>query len=46
MSRIVIAILIYHRQKPIYIINLWAHSGDVMFPVRYGNTYRIELSFK
>jgi hypothetical protein len=47
MSRIVIVILIYHRHKPIDSINLldsyWRRN---VFPVRYGQTYRINISFK
>jgi hypothetical protein len=46
MSRIVIVILIYHRHKPIDSINLLDRRGDNVFPVRYGQTYRVELSFK
>jgi hypothetical protein len=46
MSRIVIVILIYRRHKPIDSINPlgseWRHN---VFPVRYGQTYRVELSF-
>jgi hypothetical protein len=47
MSRIVIVILIYHRRKPIDSINLLGlqHRHKV-FPVRYGQTYRVELNFK
>jgi hypothetical protein len=41
MSRIVIVIVIYHRHKPTDSINLLGS-----FPVRYGQTYRVELSFK
>jgi hypothetical protein len=44
MSGIVIVILIYHRHKPIDSIN--ARSGDNVFPVKHGQTYTIELSFK
>jgi hypothetical protein len=47
MSRLVIVILIYHRHKPIDSINLlglyWRRN---VFPVRYRQTYRVELSFK
>jgi hypothetical protein len=47
MSRIVIVILIYHRHKPIDIINLSvSYRRREVFPVRYGQTYRVELSFK
>jgi hypothetical protein len=45
MSRIVIVILTYHRHKPIDSINLlgsWRRRN--VFPVKYGQTYRIELS--
>jgi hypothetical protein len=42
MSKIMIIVLINHRQKP---IDSWARGGD-MFPVRYGQTYRDKLSFK
>jgi hypothetical protein len=47
MPRIVTVILIYHRHKPIDTINLlgsWRRRS--VFPVRYGQTYRVELSFK
>jgi hypothetical protein len=47
MSRIVIVILVCHRHEPIDNINL---SGSLrrrnVFPVRYGQTYRVESSFK
>jgi hypothetical protein len=47
MSRIVIIILIYHRHKPIDSINmLGSLRRRNVFPVRYGETYRVELSFK
>jgi hypothetical protein len=47
MSRIVIVILIYHRHKPIDRINLFGSQWRRnVFPVRYGQTYRVELSFK
>jgi hypothetical protein len=47
MSKIVIVILIYHRHKPINSINLFgSYRGRNVFPVRYGQTYRVELSFK
>jgi hypothetical protein len=47
MSRIVTVILIYHRYKPIDSINLLGSERKRnMFPVRYGQTYRVELSFK
>jgi hypothetical protein len=47
MPRIVIVILIYHHPKPIDSINLlgsWRRRN--VFPVSYGQTYRVELSFK
>jgi hypothetical protein len=37
--------LIYHRHKTIDSINSWARNED-MFPVGYGQIYRVELSFK
>jgi hypothetical protein len=47
MSRIVIVKLIQHRHKPIDSINLLGSlRRRNMFPVRYEQTYRIELSFK
>jgi hypothetical protein len=47
MSRIVIVILIYRRHKPIDSINLLgSQRRRYVFPVRYEQTYRIELSFK
>jgi hypothetical protein len=47
MSRIVIVILIYHRHNPIDSINLLgSERRRYVFPVRYGQTYRVELSFK
>jgi hypothetical protein len=47
MSRIVIVILIYHRHKPVNNINLLGSSRRRnVFPVRYGQMYRVELSFK
>jgi hypothetical protein len=47
MSRIVIVILIYHRHKPIDIISLLGSKGRRnVFTVTYGQTYRVELSFK
>jgi hypothetical protein len=47
MFRIVIVILIYLRHKHRNSINLLGslRKRDV-FPVRYGQTYRVELSFK
>jgi hypothetical protein len=47
MNRIVIVILIYHRHKPtdsINLLGLWRRRN--VFLLRYGQTYRIELSFK
>jgi hypothetical protein len=47
MSKIVIVTLIYHRHKPIDSINMlgsWRRRN--VFPVRYGQTYRVETSFK
>jgi hypothetical protein len=47
MSRIVTLILICHRHNPIDSINLlgsWRRHN--VFPVRYGQTYVFELSFK
>jgi hypothetical protein len=47
MSRVVIVILIYHRHKPIDSNNLLdSQQRSNVFPVRYGQTYRVELSFK
>jgi hypothetical protein len=47
MSRIVIVILIYHCHKPVDNINLLSSYRILnVFPVRYGQTYRVELSFK
>jgi hypothetical protein len=47
MSRIVMVILIYHRHKPTDSINLLGSLRRLnVFPVRYGQTYRVELSFK
>jgi hypothetical protein len=47
MSKIVIVILVYHRHKLIDSINLlglqWRRD---VFPVRYGQTYRVELGLK
>jgi hypothetical protein len=45
MPRIVIIILIYHRHKPIDIINLWgSYRRRNVFSVRYGQTYSYYLS--
>jgi hypothetical protein len=47
MSRIVIVTLIYHRYRLTDSINLlgsWRRRN--VFPVRYGQCYRVELSFK
>jgi hypothetical protein len=47
MSRIVIVILIYYSHKPIDNINLLgSQRGGNVFPVTYGQTYRVGLSFK
>jgi hypothetical protein len=47
MSRIVIVIIIYHRHEPRDIIGLLgSYRKRSMFPVRYGQTYSVELSFK
>jgi hypothetical protein len=47
MFRIVIVILIYHRHKPVDSINLLgSQRRRNVFPMGYGQTYRIELSFK
>jgi hypothetical protein len=47
LSRIVIIILIYHRHKPIDIIGqLGLYRRHNVFSVRYGQTYRVQLSFK
>jgi hypothetical protein len=47
MSRIVMIILIYHRHKPINSINLLGSKRRRnVLPVRYRQTYTVELSFK
>jgi hypothetical protein len=47
MSKIVIVILISQRHKPIDSINLLgSYRRPDVFPVRYGQTYRAEFSFK
>jgi hypothetical protein len=47
MSKIVIVILIYHRYKPTGSIDLlFSWQIRNVFPVRYGQTYRVELCFK
>jgi hypothetical protein len=47
MSRIVIVILIYHRHKSIDSINLLGlQRRRNVFPGRFGQTYRLELSLK
>jgi hypothetical protein len=47
MSRIVIVILIYRRHKPRDSINLLgSYRRRNVFPVRYGQTYRVDMSFK
>jgi hypothetical protein len=44
MSRIVLVILIYYHQKPIDSINsLGSQRRRNVFPVRYGQTCRVEL---
>jgi hypothetical protein len=46
MSRIVIVILIYQHHKPVDTINLLdSERRRNVFPVRYGQTNRVELSF-
>jgi hypothetical protein len=45
MTRTMIVILIYHCHKPIGSINLLdSKQGRNVFPVSYGQTYRIERS--
>jgi hypothetical protein len=44
--QIVIVMLIYYRHKPIDSINLLGSLWRHVFPVRYGQTYTVELSFK
>jgi hypothetical protein len=44
MSRIVIVIVIHHRHEPLDSINLM--GSFPVFPVRYGQTYRVELSLE
>jgi hypothetical protein len=47
MPIIVIVILIYHRHKPVDSVNLLdSLRGRNVFPVRYGQTCRVELSFE
>jgi hypothetical protein len=47
MSRIVIVMLIYRRHKPIDSINLLDLCRRYnVFPVRYGQTYGVELQIK
>jgi hypothetical protein len=47
MSRIVLIILIYHRHKSIDSINLLgSYRRHNVFPVKYRQIYRVELSFK
>jgi hypothetical protein len=47
MSRIMKFILMYHSLKPMDSINLLGLVAETEnFPVRYGQTYRVELSFK
>jgi hypothetical protein len=47
MFRTMIGILISHRHKPIDSINLFdLQRRRNVFPVRYGQAYRFELSFE
>jgi hypothetical protein len=47
MFKIVIVILMYHHHKPIDSINLLGSQlRRNVFPVRYGQIYRLKLSFK
>jgi hypothetical protein len=47
MFRIAIVLIIYHPHKPTDSINLiGSQRRRNMLPVRYGQTYRIDLSFK
>jgi hypothetical protein len=47
MSRIVIVILIYHHNKPRDSINLLGSKRrHIVFPVRYGQAFTVELSVK
>jgi hypothetical protein len=47
MSKIVIVILIYQLDKPIGSINLMgSYRRRDVFTLRYGQTCRVELSFK
>jgi hypothetical protein len=47
LSRNVIVIIMYHRHKPIDRINLLdSQRRRNVFPVRFGQTYRIVFSFK
>jgi hypothetical protein len=44
MSKIVVVILIYHHHKPVHSINLLgSERGSNVFPVRYGQSYRVQL---
>jgi hypothetical protein len=44
MSIIMIVILIYHRHKPIDSVNLLGlERRRNVFPMRYGQTYRVEF---
>jgi hypothetical protein len=44
---VIVIVLIYHRHKPIDSINLLdSQRRRNVFPVRYGQSYRVELSFK
>jgi hypothetical protein len=47
MPRIVIVILIYHRHKPIDIINLWgSYRRRNVSPKSYGQTYISYCTFR
>jgi hypothetical protein len=47
MSRIIIVMLKYHSHKPIDSINLLGFKRTRnVFPVRYGQTYRVEFPIK
>jgi hypothetical protein len=47
MSIIVIVILIYHHHKPTDNINMFdSYRRRNVFPLKYGQTYRVQLSFK
>jgi hypothetical protein len=46
MLVLLLLLLLYHRHKPIDIINLFSWRKRNVFPVRYGQTYRVEPSFQ